>query len=141
MLAHGAVLRKNIFSAEQVIAIVKDFRNAGLEPAEVAMLAFTQKAVLAPHAITPQDVQDLRDHGFSDVEILDITLAATVRSFFAKLLDALGAEPDAAYLELEEELRQALTGHRPFGAATPGRPAATSGRPAATSGRQVETRP
>ncbi len=115
MLVHGAVLRKNFFSAGQVVAIIKDFRNAGLEPAEVAMLAFTQKAVLAPHTITPGDVEDLRMHGFSDAEILDITLAATARSFFAKLLDALGVEPDAVYLELEEELRQALTGERPFG--------------------------
>ena len=115
MLVHGAVLRKNFFSAEQVAAIVTDFRNAGLEPAEVAMLAFTQKAVLDPHSITPADIDDLRAHGFSDVEILDITLAATARSFFAKLLDALGVEPDAVYLEMEEEMRHALTGKRPFG--------------------------
>lgn len=115
MLVHGAVLRKNLFSAEQVAAIVKDFHNAGLEPAEVAMLAFSQKVTLNAHGTTPQDIEDLRTHGFSDAEILDITLAATVRSFFARLLDALGAEPDAVYLELEDELRQALTGARPFG--------------------------
>lgn len=36
------------------------------------------------------------------------------------LLDALGVKPDAVYRELEEELRQALTGKRPFGVeATP----------------------
>lgn len=115
MLAHGAVLRQNFFSAEQVTAIVKDFRNAGLEPAEVAMMAFAQKVTLNAHEITPQDIEVLRTCGFSDAEILDITLAATARSFFAKLLDALGAEPDAAYLELEEGLRQALVGRRPFG--------------------------
>jgi alkylhydroperoxidase family enzyme len=115
MLAHGAVLRKNFFSAEQVAAIVKDFRNAGLEPAEVAVMAFSQKATLNAHQITPEDIEGLRSHGFSDAEILDVTLAATARSFFAKLLDALGAEPDAAYVELEGGLRQALVGRRPFG--------------------------
>jgi alkylhydroperoxidase family enzyme len=83
MLAHGAVLRKNFFSAEQVAAIVRGFRYAGLEPAELAMMASSQKETLNAHGGTPEDIESLRTHGFSDAEILDITLAATVRSFFA----------------------------------------------------------
>jgi alkylhydroperoxidase family enzyme len=109
------VLRKNLFSAEQVEAIVKDFRNAGLEPSEVAMLAYVEKVVHDAHGITPQDADELRAHGFADAEILDITLAAAARSFFASVLDAVGAEPDEVYLELEEELRDALSVGRPFG--------------------------
>jgi len=108
------VLRKELFSAEQVQAILKDFRNAGLEPGEVAMLAFVEKVVHDAHGITPQDIDELRSHGFSDAEILDITLTAAARSFFAKVLDAVGAEPDEVYLELEDELRQALSVGRPF---------------------------
>jgi len=115
MLAHGAVLRKNFFSGEQVAAIIKDFRSAGLEPSEVASMAFAQKVTLNAYEVTREDIEDLHTYGFSDAEVLDITLAATVRSFFAKLLDALGAEPDAAYLEMEEGLSQALVGRRPFG--------------------------
>jgi alkylhydroperoxidase family enzyme len=109
------VLRKELFSADQVQAIVQDFRNAGLEPAEVAMLAFVEKVVHQAHHVTPQDIDELRSHGFSDAEILDITLTTAARSFFAKVLDALGAEPDDMYLELEEDLRQALAVGRSFG--------------------------
>jgi alkylhydroperoxidase family enzyme len=108
------VLRKSLFSAEQVEAIVKDFRDAGLEPAEVAMLTFVEKVIRDAHGITPEDINELRSHGFSDAEILDITLAAGARSFFATVLDALGAEPDDVYMELEERLRQALTVGRSF---------------------------
>jgi uncharacterized peroxidase-related enzyme len=113
-MAHGAVLRKSLFSAEQVEAIVRDFRSAGLEPAEVAMLAFVEKVLGDAHAVTSQDIDELRSQGFTDEEILDITLAAAARSFFGKVLDAMGTEPDSVYMELEEGLREALTVGRSF---------------------------
>jgi len=109
------VLRKNLFSAEQVEAIVKDFRNAGLEPPEVAMLAYVEKVIHDAHGIKPEDTDELRAFGFSDPEILDITLTAAARSFFGRVLDALGAEPDEVYLDLEAGLREALSVGRPFG--------------------------
>jgi len=60
----------------------------------------------------------LRAHGFSDAEILDITLTATARAFYSKTQDALGAGPDPAYLTLEPRLRELLTVGRPFGKST-----------------------
>ena len=115
LLAHGAVLRSQIFGAEQVEAIVRDYRDAGLEPAEVEMMAFAEKVTLRAHEVTAEDVQKLRDNGFSDADILDITFATTARSFFSKTLAALGAEPDAAFDSLEPALRQALALGRPVG--------------------------
>ena len=50
----------------------------------------------------------LRSLGLSDTDILDVVLAAAVRCFFSKALDALGAEPDAKYAELDPDLRDAL---------------------------------
>jgi len=114
MLAHGSILRKNFFSAEQLIAIVKDFRNAGLPPEEVAMMSYAQKIIVSAHQINEEDIEDLRKFGLSDEEILDITLACTARSFFSKTLDALDAVPDAIYAELEPDLISALTVGRPF---------------------------
>ena len=108
------MLRKNFFNTEQLIAIANDYHNAGLDPAEVAMMSFAEKVILDQHSITQPDVDDLRNHGFSDEEILDIVLAAAARAFYTKVLDSLGAEPDEAFLELEPELRVALTKGRPF---------------------------
>lgn len=114
MLAHGALLRKNFFSADQLITIVKDFRNAGLPPEEVAIMSFAQKVITQAGQITEQDINELHKHSLSDEEILDVVLASTARSFFSKTLDALDVKPDEAYLGLEPELVQALTLGRPF---------------------------
>lgn len=108
------MLRSKFFSAEQVEAIVQDYRHAGLEPAEVAMMAYAEKIVLNAYKVTPDDIDGLRAHGFSDTDILDIALTAAARSFYSKMLDAVGAEPDAKFLELQPELRQALSVGRPF---------------------------
>ena len=77
-------------------------------------MSFAEKVILDQHSIVQQDVDELRNHGFSDEEILDIVLAASARAFYTKVLDSLGAEPDEAYLELEPELRAALAKGRPF---------------------------
>lgn len=114
MLAHGALLRKNFFSADQLVAIVKDFRNAGLPPDEVALMSFAQKVTKQPQQVSERDMDELRGHGLSDEEILDVVLASTARNFFSKTLDALGAPPDETYLQLEPELLQVLTLGRPF---------------------------
>ena len=109
------MLRSSFFSAEQLEAIVQDYRNAGLEPAEVAMMAYTEKIILNAYKVTPEDIDGLRAHGFSDADILDIAMTAAARSFYSKTLDAIGAEPDEKFLDLQPELRQALSVGRPFG--------------------------
>jgi uncharacterized peroxidase-related enzyme len=114
MLAHGAVLRKNGFTTDQLEAIVHDFHHAGLDPREVAMMDFAQKVVRDATSTTPKDIERLRALGWSDEEILDITLAAAARSFMSKVLDALGAEPDPVHADLDEETHHALIGKRPF---------------------------
>jgi len=114
MLAHGAVLRKNFFSVDQLTAIVKDFRNAGLTPEEVAIMAFAQKVSSQAHQVNEHDIEMLRGHGLTDEEIFDLVLAATARNFFSKTLDATSAVPDDIYRELEPELLQVLPVGRPF---------------------------
>jgi uncharacterized peroxidase-related enzyme len=114
MLAHGAVLRKNSFTTEQLEAIAKDFHHAGLEEKEVVMMEYAQKVVREASTTTPDDFDKLRKAGWTDEDILSITLAAAARSFASKVFDALGADPDVIYKELDEETHHALIGKRPF---------------------------
>jgi len=79
------------------------------------MMAFAEKVTLNAHAVTKEDLDGLRAHGFSDEDILDFALATAARSFYSKVLDAVGAEPDVLYLKMEERLRKALTVGRLFG--------------------------
>ena len=108
LLAHGAILHKNGMSVDQLRTILKDFRNAGLEHPEVAMMEFAQKIARSASEMTQADVDELRALGFEDVEILDITLTATMRSFASKTFNALGAESDEVYGELERQLSDLL---------------------------------
>jgi alkylhydroperoxidase family enzyme len=102
------VLRKNGFTIEDLRRLTVDYRDAGLAPAEVAMMAYAEKVARQAHAVTEDDIGGLRQHGFTDAEILDIALVAAARSFFSKTLDAVGAQPDAAYDELAEALADVL---------------------------------
>ncbi len=110
LLAHGSILIKNGFSVDQLRMILTNFRDAGLEHAEVVMMEFAQKIIRNANEITQADIDALHTLDLDDGEILDITLTATMRSFASKTFDALGAEPDAVYDELEQQLTDLLPG-------------------------------
>ena len=114
MLAHGSVLLGKFYSADQMTAIAGDPTTAELAPADVAMMAFAEKVARDAGAITEADVCALREHGLTDAEVFDIAATAAARCFFSKLLDALGAEPDAAYDGLDDGLKRRLTPGRPI---------------------------
>jgi alkylhydroperoxidase family enzyme len=78
------------------------------------MMSFAQKVITQAHKVSEHDIDELHAHGFSDEEILDIVLTCAARSFIAITLDAIGAKPDLADMELEPELLQLLAVGRPF---------------------------
>jgi uncharacterized peroxidase-related enzyme len=112
-LAHGSVLATKVFDAPAVTAIMKNEPGAPLEARERAMMAFAEQVAVNADRITAADIEDLRSHGYRDEEIFDLAAAAAARCFFSKLLDALGAQPDATFNDLDPALRQALTVGRP----------------------------
>lgn len=72
-------------------------------------------------SVTRRDVDRLRRAGLRDDEVFDVVATAAARAFFAKLCDALGALPDAVFLEMEETLRARLTVGRAIDPAPPAR--------------------
>lgn len=104
MLAHGAVLRKNGFTAQQVISILEDYHNAGLSPEEVHFMDYASKISLDSKSISQADIDILRQDGLNEQQITDIALAAVLRNFISRFFDALGAGPDPELIEKEPEL-------------------------------------
>jgi uncharacterized peroxidase-related enzyme len=91
---------------------------AGLPEAEQAVVAFAERIARDATTIAQADVDALRAHGLSDQEVFDVVAAATARCFFAKTLDAVGAQADATFAALEPaSLRDALTVGRPIASA------------------------
>lgn len=109
MMAHSSVLLKHDFLPEQLAAIATSYTDANLPPIDVAIMAFAEKIARDATSITDADIQPLRENGLSDAEIFDVAATAAARCFFSKLLDALGTQPDAIYMDLDENLRQCLT--------------------------------
>ncbi len=94
---------------------MRDYETAGLPPAEVAILAFAEKVTLRANEVTRDDIEELRRQGLSDAEVLDIAMTAGARSFFSKVLDAVGADPEERYKDLEKGLIETLVVGRTYG--------------------------
>lgn len=107
-LAHGNKLTEH-YTPEEVCAIANDAPEAPLTDAERAMLRFARKVAVDASSVTAGDVAELKAHGLEDAEVFDIAVTAAARAFFSKVADALGAEPDASFLELDPGFRQAMT--------------------------------
>lgn len=96
-------------SKDAVLAVQRDFRNAGLSDKDVEMLAYAEKVTRNAHRIAQADIDRLRSVGFKDQEISDIALCAAFRCFLSRLVDAVGAGPEAAFIDGDEEFRAAMT--------------------------------
>ena len=114
MLAHGKVLVDQFMEPGAVRELAVDHRAAGLDEADVAVMDFAEKVVDDAASVTQADIDRLRGLGLTDTEIFDVVLAASIRCFFSKTLDAVGAHPDSALAELDSGLREALVVGRPI---------------------------
>ena len=93
---------------ETAIAVHRDYRNAGLSDRQVAMLEYAEKITRNASMISEQDIDKLRAVGFSDLNIADIALAASFRNFMSRYFDAVGASPEAAFLDADMAIRAEL---------------------------------
>ncbi len=114
LLAHGKKLA-TLIGRHRVLALLERREAMVLPIPEVAMVRFARAVARDASSVDEEQIKTLRDQlGFSDAEIFDIAAIAAGRSFLAKLLDALGSAPDVASMELEQDLREALTIGRPI---------------------------
>ena len=113
-LAHGKALAKYL-SQEDVLKLARGEFPASLSVAEVAIVMFTRKMSRNASEVTAADIARLRDHGLADAEIFDVAAVAAARSFWTKVLEALGVEADAPFHDLDAEFKHTLACGRPLG--------------------------
>lgn len=80
-----------------------DYRSAPISAAERAMLDFTVQITEDATRISRADVDGLREHGFDDRAVLQITLIASWFNYINRVADALGVgrdDPSGAELPL-----------------------------------------
>ena len=75
--------------------------EAELSPAERALLEYVGKVTEAAYRTTAEDVQKLRDHGWTEPQIAEAVYITAMFAFFNRVADAFGV-PSQRYLELNE---------------------------------------
>ncbi len=74
-----------------------DLDAAGLPPRERLLLEFVGTISRAAYRVTDEQVQGLRDMGWTDEQIAEAAYDAALFSLFVRLADTFGIEPPAAY--------------------------------------------
>ena len=81
-----------------------DLESAGLTRAERALLDYVKKVTEAAYRTTPNDVQTLRDAGWTEPQIAEAVYITAMFAFFNRVADAFGISPQG-YLEMDSLTR------------------------------------
>jgi uncharacterized peroxidase-related enzyme len=93
--AHSKFMRDVCGDEATLQSIAQDPSGAALSPHDRAVYQFAAKVAADAASIGQPDVDQLRAVGLADADIADIVFAASARSFFSRVLDALGAQLDS----------------------------------------------
>jgi uncharacterized peroxidase-related enzyme len=100
MVSHGAALRKLTGDPILVEQLRTNYRYAAVEPRQRAMLDFAVKLTEHSHRCAEEDVEALREAGWSDEDIMDIAEVAAMFSFTNRLASGLGWRPNDEFAGL-----------------------------------------
>lgn len=106
VLVYAIDVERDLGGLDRVRAVIQDYRNAGLNAREVAILDYALAAATV-HP-TEEHIARLRAVGLDDGAIIDIAVWANLRAFRSKIYEALGVQTDPFFLE-QDDLVQAVT--------------------------------
>ncbi len=97
LAAHGAAVRQLSNDPGFGEEIAHNWRGAGLDQRQTAMLEFSVKLTEMPDKIVEADRQALRDAGFSDRDIWDIAATAAFYNMSNRVATATDMKPNREY--------------------------------------------
>ena len=100
LASHGAELRLKSGDPTLADRIIFDYRRSGLDHKTMAMLDYAVKITNNPVECTEDDINHLRNLGFSDEGIFDIAEVAAMFNFTNRLASATGMRPNEEYYTL-----------------------------------------
>lgn len=75
-------------------AVARDWRSAHLCAADRALCEYAERVTLDQHGIGPEDIEELRRHGFDDTAIHDATQVIAYFNYITRIADGLGVAPE-----------------------------------------------
>jgi uncharacterized peroxidase-related enzyme len=100
VVSHSAALRKLTGDPDLADQLATNYRYAPVTSAERAMLDYAVKVTGESSACTEEDVEALRDAGWTDEDILDIAQVTAMFNFTNRLASGLGWVPNPEYFSL-----------------------------------------
>jgi uncharacterized peroxidase-related enzyme len=97
LVAHGQAVRRLSGDPQLGEMMVMNYRVAELEPRQRAMLDYAWKLTETPREISEADRQALRDAGFTDADIFDITDTAAFFNYTNRMAHGLDMMPNPDY--------------------------------------------
>ena len=80
--------------AELARAVIRDYREANLEPATRALMDYAALVTNEPSSVTDGTIDGLRAHGWDDAEILAATEIIGFFNYYARMANALSIDPE-----------------------------------------------
>ena len=100
-MTHAGFLRRHSQDLEMASHFLSDYTQAPLSSTDRRILDFAVQVTQVPSALTKNDVEQLRDAGLEESQILDVVLIACLSNFMGRLANSLG-------VDLEPRHRRAL---------------------------------
>ena len=100
VVAHGAILRileRNPLVADQ---LATNYRKADITPRQKAMLDFAVKVSLQAYEISDADIDDMRQHGFSQEDIWDIGAISALFALSNRMANLTSMRPNDEFYQL-----------------------------------------
>src|SRR5918995_878115 len=98
--AHSAALRLRTKNAALVDRLAVNYRHVELDPRDRVLLDFAVKLTKTPEACGQNDLEQLREVGYSDEDILHIVEVAAIFNYNVRLATATGLAPNVEYHDL-----------------------------------------
>lgn len=112
-LAWGTTLAKQSTPAV-ARAVLDGEEDSGMTTRDSALARWARKVARDPNATQPSDVEELRQAGITEREIVEATMFIGFRLAFSTVNDALGVQPDTELVEAApHQVREAVTFGRP----------------------------
>jgi uncharacterized peroxidase-related enzyme len=96
MAHHRRGLRRLLKDDELLEAIGRDWRAAELGERREAMLTYALKLTETPKQMAAEDVEALRQAGFSDLDVLHIAEITAYYAYVNRIADGLGVQLESS---------------------------------------------
>jgi uncharacterized peroxidase-related enzyme len=106
----GLLVKSGDLGQEEAVDVYRDWTKVDLSDADQAMLRFAEKLTFTPAEVDESDIQQLREHGFSDVNVFDVVLLAAYRNFLNRIHDGLGVSTQLLVDRFGQDIVSAIAG-------------------------------